>query len=465
MKRLKYQVVVIGGGSGGYAAAAKLGEYGIKTAIVEKAEKLGGLCILRGCMPSKAIIESANRMREIRSAAEFGIHVSGPTISMNEVQDRKERLIGNFQEYREDQLRNGKFDLIRGQATYRTGTVLHVKGDEELELECDYSIVATGSVPSVPEIDGLEKIDYWLSKDALDTRELPEHLIVIGGGAIGCEMAHCFEGLGSKVTIVQRSGCLLTDFDEDIGDTITEISKKRGIEVCCNSKAKSVREENGDVLLEIEQNGVTKEIRGSHLLIAAGRKPATDGLCLANANVETEKSRVKTNFHMQTSNNRIFAIGDSSSELPVVHEAVIQGEAVAKQIAIETGVIDEEISRSGISDFELFGIFTHPECARAGMRKKEIEDKSLDTQTAMYCFSDHGKSEILNETDGFVKLIVEKNSGRILSASAVGPHVIELIHEIQVAIHGGICIKDFAAIPHYHPTLAEIWTYPAEELS
>lgn len=459
-------MAIIGGGSGGYAAAAKLGEYGLKTVVIEKAAKLGGLCILRGCMPSKALIESANLMRKIRSAAEFGIHVDGVGISMDEVQNRKERLISGFQSYREEQLDKGKFDLVRGEASFVEPKSLKVIAeDRESVIDFDYAIIATGSVPLVPDITGLRGGDFWLSRDALNARVLPKELLIIGGGAIGCEMAHCFEGFGSKVTIIQCSGCLLTDFDKDIGGLITEVSKNRGIQVLCDTKVERVRwESSGKVTLELKQRGEPLEVSGDKLLIAVGREPATESLDLKTAGVKTEKGRVKTNFHMQSNIPHIFAIGDSTSELPVVHEAVMQGEAVAEHIANLLGILDDGIAWKAEPGFKLFGIFTHPECARAGLSEEMIAEEKLLTEYASYKFSDHGKAEIIGETDGFVKIISEKGSGRILSASAIGPHVIDLIHELQVAIYAGLTVKEFAKIPHYHPTLAEIWTYPAGEL-
>lgn len=466
MDKRKYDVLVIGAGSGGYSAASELAGYGLSTALIEKSDELGGLCILRGCMPSKAFIESANLMRKMRESAEFGIHHSDLRVSMDEVQDRKRRLIGDFQEYRVDQLKNGGFELIRGEAVFTGANSAKVSTDSgETEIAFDYAVIATGSVPFVPPIEGLDEIDFWLSKDALNTRELPEHLIVIGGGAIGCEMAHCFEGLGSKVTILQRRGCLLTDFEVEIGKAINEASRKRGIRVLCSTEAKRIWKSDGKIFLKIDCDGETGEISGSHLLVATGRKAASEGLGLEAAGIETDGARIATNHHRQTNLSHVFAIGDSSCGLPVVHKAVIQGADVARHIAIEAGKLDGEIETGLQPDLELFGIFTHPECARAGMPVERIAESGMETETASYPFSDHGKAAILGETEGFVQIVSEKDSGRILSASAVGPHVIDLIHELQVAIHAGLTVSEFAAIPHYHPTLAEIWTYPAEELS
>jgi|AntRauTorckE6833_2_1112554.scaffolds.fasta_scaffold04999_1 pyruvate/2-oxoglutarate dehydrogenase complex dihydrolipoamide dehydrogenase (E3) component len=466
MKRSEYQAVVVGGGSGGYAAAAALADYGLRTVLIDKAEELGGLCILHGCMPSKALIESANLMRRMRNSGEFGIHTSDLKVSMEEVQDRKQRLIDGFQKYRVGQLEGGGFDLIRGEGVFSGEREIEVRDKEDnRKITFEYAVIATGSVPVIPKIEGLDQVDYWLSRDALDTRELPDHLVIVGGGAIGCEMAHCFEGLGSKVTIMQRTGCLVDDLGGDISEVIRKVSQQRGIEVLCSTAPSAVRKSGGQIVVEYENEGGRSEISGSHLLVATGRKPATEGLGLEQAGIETEDKRVTVNRLYQTSRAHIFAIGDAGNEQPVVHKAVTQGEEVARNIAIECGKLDGEFQASLGSENELFGVFTHPQCARAGMSDAELSDSGLETESARYDFADHGKAEILGETAGFVKITCEKGTGRILSASAVGPEVIDLIHEIQVAIHAGMSVTGFSKVPHYHPTLAEIWTYPAEELS
>lgn len=467
MKNGVYEVVVIGAGSAGYAAASKLGDYGIRTALVERDKELGGLCILRGCMPSKIFIESANLFRRMKTSAEFGIHADGLQVSMEEVQERKQRLVKNFQSYRENELRDGNFDLVRGSGTFISDCKIKVEdthGDRILRFS--HAVIATGSTSVLPKIDGLKDGNYWLSRDSLETREIPEHLVIIGGGAIGCEMAHCFEGLGSNVTIINRSESVLKDFDEDISKLITSVSRKRGITVHCNTHVTNVRYLDGDgVVVSIESDGNTAEINGTHLLVATGRKPAIDALDLDAVGVKTEKNRISTNGYFQTNAEHIFAIGDASAQLPVVHEAVIQGENVAKHIAIRMGILHEVIPFTEPLQMELFGVFTHPECARVGMNAERIQKLGYKTATATYPFSDHGKAEILDETDGFVKIVCEEVTGKILSASAVGPQVIDLIHEMQIAIHAGLTVSEFLAIPHYHPTLAEIWTYPAEKLA
>ncbi|MES2982766.1 MAG: NAD(P)/FAD-dependent oxidoreductase [Verrucomicrobiota bacterium] len=461
-----YEVVVIGGGSGGYSAASNLAELGISTALIEKADQLGGLCILEACMPGKAIIESANLMRRMRNSKEFGITTSDLSISMDQVQDRKNKLIGEFQAYRSKQLEQGDFDLIRGEAVFISNHEIEVRiGNDTQRIRFDYAVIATGSVPHIPELKGLDGVDFWLSHDALNSREIPEHLVIIGGGAIGCEMAHCFEGLGAKVTILQRNGCLLSDFDDDIGGVINEVSRKRGIRVLCSIKTLSVKQEGKAVMVEIERDGIREEIVGSHLLLATGRKSATENMGLEVLEIATHQLRIKVDEQSRSSCRNIFAIGDASDRQAVVHQAVLSGEIVARSIAQEMGRLNESQPKTLGVDYEFLGIFTHPQCARLGMTQRQIEEGGLLTESVRYPFRDHGKAQILGETEGFVKIVAEEGTGRILGASAVGPHVIDLIHELQVAIHAGLTVTEFAKIPHYHPTLAEIWTYPAQELS
>ncbi len=462
-----YDVVVLGGGSGGYAAASKLAGYGLKTCLIEKAEKLGGLCILRGCMPSKALIESANFFRRMKNSAEFGIHCDGLRADMGEIQDRKQELISEFQSYREEQLTGGEFELLRGDARFvEKDTVALAEGGGERRIKFGSAVIATGSVPFVPDIEGIYEGEYWVSDDALATREIPEHLVILGAGAIGCELAHCFEGLGGKVSVIQRSGCMLTEFDEEIGKELTEVSRKRGIEVHCGATAKEVRwPDEGGVEVEIETNEGSRVVRGTQLLVATGRKAASNSICPDAAGIETDGDRIVTDEHQRTSVKSIYAIGDVAVKLPVVHAAVLQGEAVARSIAKDAGKTVDFPPDDDDPTSELFGIFTHPECARAGMSKEAIEKSGIETEIAKYRFSEHGKAEIIGETAGFVRIISEKESGRILGASVIGPHAVELIHEMQIAIYAGVTVREFAAIPHYHPTLSEIWTYPAEALS
>ena len=417
-------------------------------------------------MPSKALIESANLFRRMKDCAEFGIHCNELRAEMGEIQDRKQRLISEFQSYREKQLTDGGFELIRGEARFvEKDTVAVAESNGERRIKFGHAVIASGSVPFVPDIEGIYEGEYWLSDDALDTRVIPEHLVILGAGAIGCELAHCFEGLGGKVSVIQRSGCMLTNFDEEIGEEITKISRKRGIDVHCGASAKEVRwPDGGRVEVEIETDEGTRVVRGTQLLVATGRKAASNSICPDAAGIETDGDRIVTDDQQRTSVKSIFAIGDVAVKLPVVHAAVLQGEAVARRIAEEAGKsVESAADGEGPTSDGLFGIFTHPECAMAGMSVTAMEEAGLETESAKYRFSEHGKAEIIGETGGFVKIVSEKKSGKMLATSVIGPHAVELIHEMQIAIHAGLTVKQFAAIPHYHPTLSEIWTYPAED--
>lgn len=460
-----FEAVVIGGGSGGYAAASSLAGYGVRTALIEGAKRLGGLCILRGCMPSKALIESANLCRKMRSGGEFGVFADGIRVDMEVVQRRKDRLIAEFQEYREGQLRNGGFELIRGVARFSSEDELVVSTDEgERKVGFQRAVVATGSVPLIPEIEGIDGVPYWTSAEALEAGEVPEHLIVLGAGAVGCEMAHYFEGLGGRVSIVQRSEFLLSSMEASIGEELTKETRKRGIDVLTEASVEKIEYVDGVVRLSYEQRGELRELEGDRLLVATGRRPESGELQLDLAGVQVEGDRILVNGKGLSSNRRIFAVGDVSAELPIVHRAVLQGERAAAEVARELGyAVEGETGEQ--DDNELYGVFTYPECARAGMRDKDLAEMGDRVVSAGYEFSDHGKAGLLGEAHGFVKLYAEKDGGKILAASAIGPHVVDLIHEIQVAIYAGMTVEDLMKTPHYHPTLAEIWTYPAEEIA
>ncbi len=461
----KFEAVVIGGGSGGYAAASTLAKFGVQTALIESADKLGGLCILRGCMPSKALIESANLCRKMRRSAEFGIHSKGVEVDMSAIQQRKDRLIEEFQEYREDQLKTGGFELIRGVAKFSGENEIVVwDGEGESGISFEWAVVATGSVPLIPGIEGIEDGPYWTSDDALEADAIPEHLIVLGAGAVGCEMAHYFEGLGGRVSIVQRSGYLLSSMEESIGRELMAETKKRGLDVHAGASVEKVGYKDGQVRVTMSVSGEAKELVGDRLLVATGRRPDSAALDLERGRIDKDGDRILVDAEGLTSNGRVFAIGDVSAKLPIVHRAVLQGERAAFRIAKNLG---REISGESTQEDanELYGVFTYPECARAGLNDQALKEMGSRVISATYKFSDHGKAGLLGEPYGFIKLYAEKDGGKILAAAAIGPLVVDLIHEIQVVIYAGMTARELLDTPHYHPTLAEIWTYPAEELS
>lgn len=466
-----YDFLVIGGGSAGYAAARTAHDLGLRTAVVDGAAELGGLCILRGCMPSKSVIESANRFRAMRRASEFGLRAEGLSVAPGEIIARKRRLIGEFAEYRRDQLADGRFDLIRGSAVFtgsHTIEVTPLEGGASEVIEFKSALVATGSSVSRVPITGLEEAGYWTSDDVLDREDLPDSIIVLGGGAIALEMACYLEGLGKEVTVIQRSNQVLRGSDPDVAAALAAaLSERENLTLYTGTSIQEVQCDNtGRKAVVFCHCGINKSVSAAEILYALGRSPNTAGLNLEAAGIKREKpgGRIPCNPDQRSNVPHIFAAGDVCGPHEIVHIAIEQGEIAAHNAAVHLGVHTEPLREISYR-LKLLGIFTDPEVATVGLSEAEATAAGHEFATASYPFNDHGKSMIKGEMHGFVKMIADANTGEILGASVVGPDAVEIIHEIVVAMHFNATTNEFLKIPHYHPTLSEIWTYPAEELS
>ncbi len=457
-----YDFAVIGGGSGGYAAARTAASLGLSTVVIEGGREVGGLCILRGCMPSKTLIESANRFRVMRHAAEFGLSSEKIGFDAGKIIARKNGLIGEFAKYRQEQLASGEFDFIRGMAEFLDPSILkiHLRGGGEQMITLRSGCISTGSVLNRPDIPGIELC--LSSDDMLDLTDIPESAVVLGGGPVALEMAHYLDALGTRVTILQRNTQLLTGSDQDVAKAVAEAFGHRGMSVQCGTRLKRIEKNSAGTTVFYEFNGAEKRIEAALVLNALGRRPAIQGLGLNKAGVALEGHRICTDLEQRTTASHLFAAGDCCGPYEVVHIAIAQGEVAAKNAAAllnggKPVAVDYRL--------KLFACFTEPQMASCGMTEQEAREEGYQVSEASYPFADHGKSLVKGETDGFVKLIADASNGRILGGAVVGPEASELIHEIVVAMAFNATAEALANIPHYHPTLSEIWTYPAEELA
>jgi pyruvate/2-oxoglutarate dehydrogenase complex dihydrolipoamide dehydrogenase (E3) component len=462
---MKYDFVVIGGGSAGYAGARTASALGMKTCVIEGGAEVGGLCILRGCMPSKTLIESANRLRAVGHGREFGLRAERIEFDADAIIARKRRLISEFADYRREQLQQGDFDFVRGSAAFVDHTTLRVKGPDgsDSTVTARSFLIATGSVISVPDIPGLAGSGLLTSDDVLDLAKIPESVIVLGAGPVALELAHYLAALASRVTIVQRSPQLLKGMDRDVARVVENAFRKRGIEVFTNTKLVRVEQSEAGYRVTFEHEGSEKAVEAAAVLNALGREPKLASLGLERAGINVEENAIAVNVHQQTSATNIFAAGDCCGPFEVVHIAIEQGERAARNAVRFL---------KGDSGFEsmdyrlkLSIIFTEPQVAAVGLLESEAKARGIDYLVATYPFHDHGKSLIMDEIEGFVKLVADKSTREILGGSVVGPDASELIHEVVVAMRFRATAGQFAAIPHYHPTLSEIWLYPAEELA
>jgi len=458
----EYDFVVIGGGSGGYAAARMAVSLGLSTAVIEGGDQVGGLCILRGCMPSKTLIESANRFRTLRHAREFGLSAEGIGFDAGQIIARKRRLIAEFADYRKGQLEDGRFDLIRGHAEFQDPHTLRVslRTGVTQSLGLKSGCIATGSVINRPPVPGIDRCR--ISDDLLEMTSIPASAIVLGGGPVALEMAHYLESLGSRVTILQRNTQLLTGSDRDVADALAEAFRRRGIEVLCGNRLLRIEQLGDEFSVFFEHGNGESHLEASLVLNALGRRPNLSGLGLEKTGVALEGHAICTDLEQRTTASHLFAAGDCCGPYEVVHIAITQGEAAAKNAAA--------LLRGGkpvTLDYrlKLFAAFTEPQMASCGITEHEAREMGLNVIVASYPFADHGKSIVKGETNGFVKLIADAADGRILGGAVVGPEGSELIHEIVVAMAFNSTAGQLALVPHYHPTLSEIWTYPAEEIA
>ena len=458
-------LIVIGGGSAGHAAAKTAAELGAKVALVESAKPLGGLCILRGCMPSKTLIETANRMREIRAAARFGIQVADPGLNVDALRERVRSLVAGFHEHREDEMTDGHYELLSGSARF-TGEHeigLTTEDGDSRSLTATTFVIATGSAPSVPPLPGLAGTPYWTSDDVVRLPFLPKHLAVIGAGAIGMECAHLFEGLGSRVTLIARGGSIMGRMDREIAAVIEAESEDRGIRFLKETRVKSVSHDGKLFSLALE--GAAESLEADALLVATGRAPATSNLGLEGIGIALEDGRILIDERCATSLPHVFAAGDCASPVRVVHLAVIQGGVAARNAVRLAKDGRREAAAEWNRKSAMSGWFTDPQCVEVGLSERRAKEKGLAIVTGRQNYVEQGKGIITGCQRGFVKVIADAESGRLLGACGAGPLVIETSHLLQSAIELGLTVEEYLAIPHYHPTLAEAWLRAVEGLA
>jgi len=465
-----FDFIVIGGGSAGYTAAAEAVKLGMRTALIEGAKELGGLCILRGCMPSKALIASANRFRAIRSAGEFGIEVVGrPRFQTRKVVARKRRLVEIFAKAHREEIASEGFALILGRACFldpHTVRVTSPGGATPQTFTAKSFLVATGSYIPEPEIPGLAKIGYLTSDDVLDHQTLPASVIVLGDGPVGLEAAHYYAAIGSRVTMVSKHGQVLNSADRDVAAALAQALSNAGVQIIYHAKIESAaKAPRGQKKVKLRIRGRAKSICADEVVFALGRNPCVEALGLEAAGVELgEDSHVVANEQQRTRCRHIFAAGDVCGPFEIQHLAVQQGIIAARNAARQQGLLR---GRCESMDYrmKLSALFTEPQVAVLGLTEKKAREDKIAIRVASHNFSEQGRAQIEGKTDGFAKLICEAKSGKLLGAAIVGPSAAELIHEMVAVLRFGGDVETIAALPHYHPTLSEIWTFPAEALS
>ncbi len=453
-----YDFICLGGGSAGFNAARVAAGLGQKVAVVDGARQLGGLCILRGCMPSKTLIYAAEVLHHARHADRFGLKITGAHADMKAVHARKKRIIADFARYRVDALEGGKFDLYRAHARFLDPHTVELSDGRKLRGR--HFLIGTGSKVSVPPVPGLKEAKAWTSDDVLDLDFLPKSVIVLGGGIVACELAQYLNRMGSKVTLVQRSPNILRDHSDDASRVVQQAFRDEDIELFTDTKLASVStDRTGRTTVKFKHKGKLVTRRAAHLFNALGREPNTAGLNLGSAGVKTlPDGQIIINRWQQTSAPHIYAGGDCSGPHEIVHIAIAQGELAARHAA--------RVKKLKPVDWSLLlnVVFTDPQLATIGRLERDLDLAGVKYLTASYPFNDHGKSILMEANYGYVKVIAEPKHGRILGAEIVGKDAGELIHAFSTPLAMRATVRDMLRAPWYHPTLAEIITYPLEEI-
>ena len=453
-----FDFVVIGGGSAGYAAARTARESFDRVAIIDGAENLGGLCILRGCMPSKTLIYSAEVAHLAREASKFGLIVPEPQADMGAMHGRKLAIIEGFASYRREQLESGRFHLIRDRATFVNETTVALEKSGE-HITAGHFLIATGSVVATPDVSGLAETPHWTSDDVLDLDFLPDSVIVLGGGIVACELAQFLRRVGSRVIQIQRGASLLKETSHEAAAVVGQAFRDEGIELYTDTKLIHVTKAADEVVVKFSQHGELHEVRAAHLFNALGRKPNSHHLGLRAAGVKTHHSgHIQVNAMQQTDNPRIYAAGDVTGPYEIVHLAILQAEMAAKHAS---GIAVESVNY----DHRTTIVFTDPQIAAVGIPLAEAKKRGLDVIAAEYPFNDHGKSILMEAKYGYVKVWADRATGKAIGAECVGKDAGELIHSMAVGVTLGATPADLLKVQWYHPTLSEIWSYPLEDLA
>lgn len=466
-------IVVIGGGPGGYPAAIHAAKHGGRVVIIDF-DNVGGTCLNWGCIPTKTLIGSVAVLDQARHAKDFGLIAENVGFDYAAIMARKDKVVSTLVGGVEFLLKKNKIRYIKGKGKILDAHTVEatLEGGKTEKVTTSSIIIATGSVPAkipIPGLDGggkdsdvffsnseaksrkakgaLGDTSVWTSNDAISSKEPPKHLVVLGAGAVGAEFAYVFNGLGSKVTIVELLPNIVPAVDTEITGELQKLLEKQGIKIMTSTKVASV-DVPGRKLKYVSEKHGDGEMEFDKLLVAVGRWPYTEGLGLENAGVQLDRRRVPVDEYMRTNVPNIFAIGDvTGGKLALAHVATREGEVAAQNALGHSVKMDYRAIPAAV--------YTEPEVAVVGLTEQEAKDKGFDIEVGRFSFKTLGKAMAINENVGLVKIISDKKYGEILGAHIVGPHASDLIHEVCVSIKLESTIEELMHTIHAHPSLGE----------
>ncbi|MDP4086647.1 MAG: dihydrolipoyl dehydrogenase [Bacillota bacterium] len=447
--------IVIGAGPGGYVAAIRAAQLGQKVTIVEK-EYIGGVCLNVGCIPSKALISTGHRYETAKHSDKFGITVENVKIDFSKVQDFKASVVKKLTGGVEGLLKGNKVEIVRGEAYFVDGNSLRVMGEKTSQTyNFKNAIIATGSRPiEIPTFKYSKRV--LDSTGALNLQEVPEKVIVIGGGVIGIELGGAYANFGSQVTILEGADEILSlGFDKQMSALVKKNMKKKGVEFYTKAMAKGVEETENGVTVTFETKGEEKKIDADYVFVMVGRRPNTDELGLEQAGVKmTDRGIIEIDKQCRTNISNIYAIGDVVPGLQLAHKASYEAKIAAEAIAGHPS----EIDYLGIPAV----VFSDPELATVGYTEEQAKKDGIEIKTSKFPFAGNGRALSLDSTDGFVRLITRKDDNLLIGAQVAGTNASDIISELGLAIEAGMTAEDIAMTIHAHPTLGEMTMEAAE---
>ena len=447
----KFEAVVIGGGPGGYVCAIRLAQLGIKTACIESRGSLGGTCLNVGCIPSKSLLNLSEEFNKVKNLSNKGIEVGEVKLNLPKMMKNKDKAVTILTKGVEFLLKKNKVTYFKGTGSFKSKNEILIKDDknEETLISTDTTIIATGSLPvSLPGVEIDEKV-IVSSTGALNLTKVPKKMVVVGGGYIGLEMGSVWSRLGAEVHVVEFLDHITPGMDKEISNEFMKILKKQKINFHMQNKVEKIQKtKSGAVVYTKDQSGNQNQFECDIVLISVGRKPNTNGLNLEKIGVELDdKKRIKTNKNFQTNLNSVYAIGDVIVGPMLAHKAEDEGIAVAENIAGQAGHVNYD-TIPGV-------IYTTPEVASIGKTEEQLKNDNVKYKIGKFSFMANSRAKAIDDAEGFVKILADEKTDKVLGAHLIGPHAGELIAEIGIAMEFGASSEDIARTCHAHPTFSE----------
>lgn len=441
-------LIVIGAGPGGYVAAIRAAQLGMKVVIVEK-DACGGTCLNYGCIPTKALYKNAQVVNYMDHSNEFGIQIDGYKLDMEQVQARKNKIVKTLTGGVEYLLKSNKVTIEKGTAKIIKAGLVEVTGKDGTvkKLEGKRILIASGSKSSRLPIEGMDLKGVITSKEALNMKQVPKEIVIIGGGVIGIEFAGIYQSFGAKVTVVEFMPHIIPNVDVEITGRLKTLLERRGISIMTGSKVEKIEKKGKDFSVQVDTNGAKQNLACGEVLVSTGREMDVEGLNLDALGIRYDRKGIQVDDDYQTNIAGIYAIGDVTGRMMLAPVASEEGKVAVERMSGEKSEVDYDLIPNSI--------FTFPDVSSIGLSEEQVKEQGIDYITSKYQFSGNGKALTMNDAEGMVKVIAAKDKSKILGVHIIGPNASDLIAEAAIAMNGMFTVEEAAEVMHGHPTLSE----------